>query len=153
MHHLRFVETSPLVEDLDWIVFLMGVNDVTRTLLETNDVLAPPAPSEVSPPYWRSSRILRTTRSAWNWHAETRSDWVEDEAGSNYVNRRALRQAGQRTSIVPDMGAALDTYETRIQAIIHACRERKVRPLFLTQPVLWQRGLNQEGSLSCGSGR
>jgi lysophospholipase L1-like esterase len=68
-----------------------------------------------------------------------RSVQVEDEAGSNYRERRAARAAAAVVTDVTPPVAAYRAFALRVDDLIAACRERGVRPVFLTHPVLWKK--------------
>ena len=141
-HHLRFVQESELMEELDCLIFLIGVNDLTRTLIQNND-LEPKSLAETSPPRWRSSNVLELARRVWKWRAETRADWIEDEAEDSYLRRRSRRQAGALSDELPNLQSALDEYAERLREMIAVCNSHRVRPVFVTQPVLWHKSLDE----------
>ena len=45
---------------------------------------------------------------------------------------------------LPDMTEALAVYRDRITAMVQACRQKDVTPVFVTQPVLWQENMSPE---------
>ncbi len=143
LHHIEFLKQSSLEDQMDCLVFLVGVNDVTHTLLGANDVLARGRPEQTFPPVWYSSNILKLVRRVGRWTMETRGDWVEDSAGAKYGNRRRLRQEARKCDELPNLSSALDQYASRIQAMFRICKKKGVRPVFMTQPVLWHEDPNE----------
>lgn len=137
--HLKFIQESPLIEDMDCVVLLVGYNDLVRLLRnELNRQLWEDTSDDQ--PLWRSSNVLAMVRAV-------HRDWkvgrviVEDESGQNYELRRRERQQGPFSDALPDPTQALAEYRQRLEAIVKACREKQVRVVFLTQPTLWADSL------------
>jgi lysophospholipase L1-like esterase len=146
--HLRFVEQWEYTSEMDAMLFLVGINDLGGYLLRAAGQ-APEDPwSELSlrarraAPLWRRSGVLALLRVVW--HRWTRSYEVEDPQGANYDVRRSLRRrAPMSDTLPPGLDASLRDYQTRIRAIIQACRRRGVHPVFATHPVLWDERNSQ----------
>jgi hypothetical protein len=64
---------------------------------------------------------------------------------------RRRRAAGKLVPL-PDLRVGLDEYRQRVQRIFDQCRALQVRCLFLTQPVIWRRGLTPEEEASLWTG-
>lgn len=143
-HHVRFAEESELMDEIDCLVVLVGVNDLGRILeageLEV-DRLRLEARYECIRPFWSYSALRGLSRQLVNRYAMGITTHAEDSQGHNYTLRRAERAAAPKQAPLPDLTAALDEYDRRIARIIAACRRRNVRPVFLSQPTLWSSDL------------
>jgi lysophospholipase L1-like esterase len=131
--NLNFLELSPLVEQIDCVVVQTGVNDLTSCL-------AGPRPA---PPRWIDSRVWRLTQLVVRSRIDS-GTLVEDTAGDVYRRRRAVRHAAQISDEQPAIDACLADFEENLRGIITACRNRDVRVVFTTQPVLWRADLDAE---------
>jgi len=129
-HHLQFLEKSPLVDDVDCVLVQLGINDFMACL-------AGPRPA---PPRWTQSRVYRLARAAAQ-PANRSGTQIEDAAGTVYERRRAMRAKAPLANQSPLLDACLNTLDQRLTAMIEACRRRKVRLVFTTQPTLWRTDL------------
>jgi hypothetical protein len=131
-HHLRLLEDSAFLQEMDTAIFLVGVNDLSLALADKKVRLR-----DGLPPLWRRTALLNLlARSIALIQARERNE-VEDDGGLSYVARRERRQKAPRVTALPDLGSALRRHEERIRSMIERTREAGVRPIFLTQPVLW----------------
>jgi hypothetical protein len=140
--HLRFLQESPLIDELDCVVLLVGYNDMVRLLRgELGRQLW--EDDRENQPLWRYSNVLAMLRAV-------HRDWkagrviVEDESGENYELRRRERQQGPFSDALPDATSALAQYRQRLIGIVTTCREKGVRVVFLTQPTIWAAGLTSD---------
>lgn len=131
--HLRFVEQSELLDQLDELVIQCGVNDLIFAL---RGPLPPP-------PLWTDSRVYQLVHSVRRRWAQQDAS-VEDAAGAGYVWRRQRRTAAPIRTDLPPLDDALAAFENRLEAIVAACRRRKVPLVFTTQPVSWDPGLDAQ---------
>lgn len=143
--HLDLLERSPLPEGLEGVVFLTGVNDLVRFL---NGSL------ELGPrPLWRrtalAGALLAHHRRRFLRHLLYA---VEDPTGESLVERRRTRREGGDAGPLPPLDRALGEYGGRIEALARTCRQRGLRCVFLTQPVLWKDGLGPEARTSLWMG-
>jgi lysophospholipase L1-like esterase len=134
IHHLRFVENSPIMERLNCVIFLVGINDFVRS-----DLFISNASSNAAiVPLWRRSRLLDLSlKSGW-WHRLV----VEDAAGNNYQLRRKKRADAENVDSPLSLDYDLDQFATRIARSIEVCRSKQVLPVFVTQPTLWEENLS-----------
>ena len=58
--------------------------------------------------------------------------------------REHRRRATAIRDSMPDLGPALDEYARNVNTLIDLAEQHSVRPLFLTQPVLWKADLAPE---------
>lgn len=131
--HRQFLKESPLVDEIDCVIVQAGINDFMACL-------AGPRPA---PPWWTRSRIWQLTGMLARRVADP-GTVVEDTAGSVYVRRRAIRQAAQIDAQPPELTACLDEFKTNLERTVDICRQRNVRLIFTTQPVLWRSDLDAE---------
>jgi lysophospholipase L1-like esterase len=133
--HRRFVEESARLGEIDCLVVQAGINDFAA-------VLAGPRPS---PPLWSYSRVLQLIRALSRRFA-TADTLVEDTAGTVYNRRRATRQAAELAPTGLALEAGLHQFAENVRAIIDTCKNRKLRVVFTTQPVLWREDLDADNA-------
>ncbi len=137
--HLRYIETNPTISRYTHVVFLMGINDLIFWL--GFKAVAPEPSTGAEDPYWQ--RTATYDRVAGLFAPEVdpvtnRTDpWLLPEA-------IAARSAGTIVDNYPDPRRALTGYRSRIDAMIDRCEALGVKPVFVTQPVLWDRDLPRE---------
>ncbi len=132
IEHLQFIEQSPRVDEMDCLIVQAGVNDFMSYISGPRPV-----------PLWTLSRVRKLVRSLMNQYVESSIE-IEDTAGQVYQRRRAIRSAAAIDHNSPDLERGLREYADNIRAIIDACRRRKVRIVFTTQPVFWKADLDRE---------
>jgi lysophospholipase L1-like esterase len=140
--HLEFLENSPLVERMDCIVLLVGLNDFLRFV----------AGGEFSGKFFHPRMRIRPLllgSNVANLVAAVRQRIragdragidVEDAGGESYVQRRALRARGPAGAL-PGLSGALAGFEERLDRIVSACRSHGIRLVLATQPALWDEAL------------
>jgi lysophospholipase L1-like esterase len=147
--HLKFVEQSPLMEEIDALVMMVGINDLLKFLeseqLES-DRAAEEAELERSRPLWSRSSIREIARRWVNVYAVQFATHYEDIEGRNHIARRQERQAATRLGELPSLDRALDEYGARLRRIAELCRAKGVEPIFVTQPILWDAQLSPEAA-------
>ena len=142
VNHLRFVTESPLMKEVDALVFLVGANDFNQFLRGNlhDGVFQSQAAKDVQP-IWRYSPIASLVRN--RWQRRQSSLEAEDTAGNNVPRRRLRRQKATIRDSVPGLDQALREYEARIEALVSLSRKHGLRPIFLTQPTLWAENLKE----------
>jgi hypothetical protein len=71
---------------------------------------------------------------------------AEDPEGRIYIERRRARREARHTSELPDLKDAIGEYQQRLREMIQLCRQKKIRVLFVTQPMLWHAGLTPKAN-------
>lgn len=156
--HLRFIQESELMNAIDCLVILMGINDFLLGIDPYFFSLWDRYRSMVRvTPVWHRSRVLALAREAWNRYGLRNDFFVEDPTGSRLENRRLKRLEAPVCDVLPPLDRPLREYEAQMRAMINECRVRHVVPLFLTQPVVWCKDLSPamhrrlwQGALSKG---
>lgn len=167
VHHLAVLKTLPIFKQVDMVVILTGVNDLSASLafegapsqtqLERSaevfrEYMLRGAESErYLHPIYKRLRLYQLAQQAKDSllarfeHAGTGASETEREL---WQRRRA---EGKIVSL-PDLHVGLSEYRERVQRLAQQCRVLDVRCLFLTQPVLWRSGLTpaEERSLWFG---
>lgn len=135
IEHLELVQHSPLLDTARLLIFQTGVNDFLKVL---NGTL------EIGPrPLWRRSVLVETALAAYRRSVLTRTfHALEDERGASLEARRAARRRSEGSDRLPDLTSGAREYGQRIASIAAVCRQRQIRCLFLSQPVLWREGLS-----------
>ena len=134
-HHTRFLAESPLIDDVDCVVVLAGANDLARLLMGF-ELNAQPGP------WWYESNLLQLAKYVWN--VRLKQGYFVDRTGQQLSLRRRFGR-----EILPreiDWDVAVDEYADRLRALVEAARQREVRLVFVTQPVLWDDFLTTFGS-------
>lgn len=152
VYHLKFLQESDLVPQTDCVVLLAGVNDLVRYLRTDSklgddtqlDVWAIAAERfERTRPLWRRSRLLDLARQEYQVRS-VEPITIEDRAGINMEERRRQCRQTPLCDRLPDLGPGLQRYRQRLRAVVETCRARGVRLVFLTQPILWDKGLSED---------
>ncbi len=141
--HLRFMQESLLMDQVDCLIVLLGINDfllgVDPKFLELWQKYRT---VERVYPVWHSSRILGLVRDAWHRYAMSNDFFVEDPTGAKLINRRLKRLESPPCRQLPNLDRSLAEYRQQIRRMIDACRSHHIRPVFLTQPVAWDDQLS-----------
>src|SRR5262249_31183039 len=82
---------------------------------------------------WELGRRLRTL-----YWAVQRPERVQDRAGHTFRTLRENRQRALQVDDLPPLEAALNEYQRNVEAIAQQARQRSLRLVLLTQPVLWK---------------
>lgn len=171
--HARFLKTSPLLAGVDGVVLQIGINDLWRYLAEEEEetwrgrFLAggekrlEPVAAEGKPnrahwrPLWSRSRVVQLYHSLRVRAAlatAARPEEREGLGGEEYRLRRAKRAAATITDSLPPLEDGVSAYGGRIDALIELARERRLKVIFTTQPVLWDVNLSDELAGRCWFG-
>jgi len=160
-HHL--VQMRYLLErypNIDVIILLIGVNDLCWRLVQDKDYnpyfLDQPGSEElllssafsIEPIGHKATQPYHKRTAIWHMlkkikHSFLSSGQVQDRAGESLMMwRKHRRNAAKIWQELPDLDSALNEYSRNINSIIELCRNNSVRPIFMTQPVLWKPGLS-----------
>lgn len=132
-HHLHFLRHSSTVSEVDCVVLMPGANDFLRLLLGYD--------MGVEPPRWLRSNTMSLAREFWN--ARLRMGFYFDPTGEVYsLRQRGLAMPERKISLA----AALDDYSARLRELVEVAKQRKVRLVLVSQPVLWDHFLTTLGS-------
>jgi len=146
-HHLRFARESELMDEIDCLVLLVGINDFTK-FVETEQLTAEieqeQALALAKEPLWCRSQVRNLARRAANVYLPTMTRRYEDPDGANYQLRRQERHSAKQDDKLPDLKGALAEYARRIEQIAKQCREKHVRLIVVNQPVLWRSDLDDK---------
>lgn len=162
--HLRFIQESSVMAQIDGIVIQPGINDLWRYLAREEDrtdgtrfrpapaaapVTVPPPPDPYRPVWSRSwlIQLFHTLRAE-----PPPEETQEGIGGREYTIRREKRATATFTDVIPDLANGLQGYRTRLEAIIDACTERGVKIVFTTQPVIWRDDLPPDVAARCWFG-
>lgn len=154
--HLKYF--VPRLPGIDAVILLVGVNDV---MLRLRDPAYQPmtwGPATEAAQMGHAFYFSPYRTSAWSYqqtalwrilrqlkYVYIRRHAVLDGAGQFYVTRRLKRQRAVNTiSTLPDLTTALAEYRQNLHQIIDTARAQSIRPIFLTQPLLWKAGLTPE---------
>ncbi len=146
-HHLRFVRESELMNEIDCLVLLMGVNDLSKfveTERLTAEIEREQALALAKAPFWTRSQVRNLARRVANVYLPNMTRHCEDLDGANYQLRRQERRAAAKSDGLLDLKEVLAEYALRIEQIARACRQKHVRLIVVSQPVLWSGDLDDE---------
>ncbi|MEO6597845.1 MAG: GDSL-type esterase/lipase family protein [Planctomycetota bacterium] len=134
--HLQLLENDALLNQLDGLIFLIGINDLQRAMKGRRlDV-----PFGLHPLYERSA-VFRLIDQIHNTRRTRRRHMDETSDGSNYPLRRQQRAAARVVTSPPDLTAARAQYRRNLDVIADVCARHELRVWFATQPVLWRAGV------------
>ena len=149
LEHLEFLRRMPVLRSADLLIFLVGVNDLERTLnfgggslkqffAEATEQLRHKL-TPVDLPVYKRLQLFQCAKNIMM--------SVDPETGANDTNAHVGRQRRVRTQSqvvpLPDLSIGLGEYREHIQAIIDHCHRSGQRCLFLTQPTLWREDLSE----------
>jgi|GEM_PF-1131463 len=139
--HLRFLKTSPLIDETDCVVMMVGVNDFLRLLLGFDT-------GGATPPLWYRSGLFALAKEHWvvSRGADQRTrGFVVDRTGEE-LDLHRLGMKIEEPKVPLDFGAAIEEYGKRIKAICETAKQRGVRLVLVTQPALWDDFLSEQGN-------
>lgn len=160
MHILQMRYLLPQYPDIDAVIILAGVNDLLmrcaediyydphfldkpqaeKELLRWAFEIVPQGAGDATISHYRMTAI-------WKFFTRIKNIYfhpgiVQDSAGEWYIGVRQNRQNASNIRIaMPDLGAALEEYRRNINTIVDMGRQRSLRVIFCTQPVLWRADL------------
>lgn len=134
-HHARYVREGSLPPQTDCVIVMCGVNDVVRLLLGLDR-------GDEAPPHWTQCRSIELLQEVWN--GRLGHGFLVDFDGRQLGLKR-LGRAIPRPERDPDLASALAGYRARVQGLIAGARDRKLRLVCVTQPVLWDDFLTTLG--------
>ena len=133
-HHLRWLEQSPLVPEVDCVVVLVGAGDLVRGLLGIDS-------GWPAPPRLLRLGTMDLCKQVWN--VRMGHGLLVDPEG-----RLLLHNRRDRAIESPPGGWQLDKlladYRQRLSKLCAAARRRQVRLICVTEPVLWDDFLGDE---------
>ncbi len=142
VHHLEFVTTCSLIEEMNCVVILGGINDFLPAVYGDSELLQRTGP-DVFAPVWRRSVVLQWVRKGWRKQRQNDGIWNEDPAGARYVDRRQRRQFAVETDASPELTTARCAYEDRLRALVATITGKGVRVVLVSQPTLWSASLTE----------
>ncbi len=164
-HVLQMEYLLPQYPDLDAVIILVGINDLSimldgreaqdlNYLTNTGNRLSRmgrafavlPRRNPNLPFYAQSAawHLLDTIRQSQSQTQVVTDINTEDGLGLNYVERRARRKnAKSFRDELPDLTPGLDEYTRNLNYIIDLAETYDIRLIFMTQPSMWRPDLSQ----------
>lgn len=139
--HLKFIESSPLIDESDCVVMMVGINDFLRYLMGFDTGTG-------TPPLWSRSGLFALLKEYWNASrgADQRTrGFVVDSTGEE-LDLHRLGMKIEEPEEPLDIPAAVEAFGERLTAICEAAKQRGVRLVLVTQPVLWDDFLSEQGN-------
>ena len=133
-HHARFLERARCLRQIDCAVMLVGANDVARY------VMGLPTEADVEP-WWYRTPLFDTLKYVWN--AVLEKGYYVDRTGTHLMLLRLGRNIPPRPL---DFDTEIEAYKRRLRRAIAAARQRELRLILVTHPVLWDYFLTTQGS-------
>jgi lysophospholipase L1-like esterase len=130
-HHLRFLAESPLVEHSAAVVILLGVEDLMRHLMQLDAGQTPP-------PLVLQACTAQLITDLWN--ARLGHGLAVDSTGRDYAHKRH-GLVFPTWPADPTFADAVAAYRQRLREIVAVSRRRRLKLVFVTQPVLWGNDL------------
>ena len=172
-HVLQIRNLLPELPELDAIIVLVGVNDMTIALRQGENYEKPiplsdpvalqeqtlgafiqlPGPSHLQktqylygdvPFYKRLALYQLLSQAKTSMVAATRNT-EQDRFGTIYADWRSKRKnASEIIDVAPPLEEALDVYRSYLTSIVAAANDNDVRLILLTQPYLWKPSMSDE---------
>lgn len=156
LHHAYQIEHYAHMPEFDWVILMCGMNDMglvknSGSLPTDADTIAGEALTPILKHrfYYRHSGLVRLTQRVLALAGRGRTI-VQDGMADWLRLERAKREKAFETGDVvdevsdADMTVWCDEYRANLLAVIHACRERRVKLLMLTQATLYRKDLPRE---------
>lgn len=153
LHHAYQIANYAHVPEFDWVIVMCGMNDMglvkNAGIVPTDaDTIAGEALTPVLKYrfYYRHAGLVRLTQRVLALAGRGRTV-VQDGMADWLRVERAKREKALETGNVVDEVADADLatwceeYRANLQAVIHACRERRVKLLMVTQATLYRKDL------------
>jgi len=156
--HLVLLETLPVFQKVNMVVFLIGVNDLEPAMAFSGEPLQSHLEHQAELvrqsllaggtweyrfPLYKHLAVFRIGRKAGTViAAKLRSD----SAQQKWMDLSKLRQrrADARRIPIPRLENGLAGYRDRVSRLARQCRVLQLRCLFLTQPTIWRNDLSAE---------
>jgi lysophospholipase L1-like esterase len=170
LHHEYQLRHYQAARDFNWVLLLVGANDVASFLSEHYAQQAAQVPYEaltrgedypaVQLPYYRELRlaeaaaelqdvysVYRATRSGEAIIQDRQAGWVRQRRATRHL---MLRRYGALSDIPAGLDGATHTYQDTIRRIIEVCHNNGQHLLLMTQPAMFRSNLSQqEQALLC----
>lgn len=147
-HQLKHIE--PQFENIKMVVMLVGINDFARVLF-LGDNFFPTSedkhlynrsfirlPRKGKPHFYQRTELYMHLRDKYNQYRSNRIPFTPDLLDT----RVREYNAAIKSDSLPDMTIALDDYERNLRNIAKLSKERNLRLVLITQPVLWNKDMN-----------
>ncbi|HSZ57789.1 MAG TPA: SGNH/GDSL hydrolase family protein [Tepidisphaeraceae bacterium] len=170
LHHEYQLRHYQAAHEFNWVILLLGANDVAAFLSEDYVKQAAKAPYEaltsgeeyppVPAPYYRELRLVQAAaelQNVYSLYKATRSGEaiIQDMQAGWVRQRRAARHLlltryGAISEIPGGLDAAIQTYQDTIRRIIECCHKNGQHLVLMTQPSMLRSNLTeQEQALLC----
>jgi lysophospholipase L1-like esterase len=133
--HLLFLQTSRLVDQMDCIVVLAGINDFMAHVKGTDLSRESGLLNRQLRPVWEKSMALVLIRFAAR--HKSKGLFAEEEGGQGYEQVRQSRRDSPVRDDLPEMRPGLELYRQNLEQMCAVCREKRLRLILMTQPVVW----------------
>jgi lysophospholipase L1-like esterase len=159
-HILQMERLVPRYPDIDAVLLLVGANELLLRLskgedyrplwLETpryREQLVAHAFTEFPVPkdsWLKPTRVARGIARLWSGLDPETKILVQDQAGSNFLVWRQMRQSAPKLDELPDLTLALEEYRRNLVEIAGIGKAHGIRTIFVTQPTLWRPDLSPE---------
>lgn len=163
LHHEYQLRHYWAAHQFNWVIVLVGCNDVAAFLSEHYQEQAAQVPTEaltggmdypaVPLPYYRTlalvTRAQRLEFGSFFKASRPGEVIIQDEQAGWVRQRRAarrlmLRRYGARTEIPPKYDAAIKTYQATLRRMIACCQDNGQHLVLMTQPSLFCSNLSPE---------
>lgn len=153
LHHEVLLENYSFLDQFEWVVFLVGINDMGRLLRGDYDAQKKRIESEAleykyaykSSPYY--DRLMANIILS---YGRVRSPSVaqvqQDPEGRWYDGMRLIRKNALAVQVVDQLPTALpemlQQYRANLLRLIKICRGKGLHMVFMTQPTLYRQGIS-----------
>lgn len=152
-HQLQAEALLPRIPNLDAVILLLGVNDLSRVLAldggpDRDDRLVRQAfhvtpPGLAEGPFFKRTALWQALRRLKN--RGRASPLAQDPQGEVYdVWRRHRAEAPALRDELPNLDAGLAEYAENLRRLARQVTERGARVVLVDQPALWRKGLPEE---------
>jgi len=163
-HIVQVEELLKQYPDIDLVMILIGINDFQKRLSLNNNYKTLQINQKIYnrafdhlPEFNPDLPIYKKTE-LWSSLSKLKYLFIEaeheqDSEGKTLQTWRENRQSASKIlNELPDLTVALDNYENALKRIIEITAKHKTKLVFISQPVIWHKGLPKELEQLCWFG-
>ena len=157
-HVLQVKNLEPQFENIKMILLLVGINDFGRSLYLSEDKLIPDEKELLHQSFVRHPREMNE-----KWYQRTElwsylRDAVNFLRNINEIEHQKLKlydilekyKVAEKKTVLPDLQLQMKLINDNILTINKYCKERDIKLVVMTQPVLWHANMTEEETrISC----
>ena len=152
VHHLKVLQNLPIFDKAQMLILMIGINDLQDYLARegtaTDSLLDEDATTFVDKlrrrtyshsAFFHRSEIYQVIDQTFR-----RDQLTGQGMDPAWYGSHRKQRVESKVLPLPDLGLGVAEYRRRILALSRECRNKQLRCLFTTQPVMWRDGLSPD---------